>query len=268
MPQPSELLQLAQAAAEKAAQYIRSVDQPPDPASWDLKGASDFVTQVDRDSEQLITEILLNECPESVVLGEELSPDSSSQDADLVWIVDPLDGTTNFLHRYPAYAVSIAAQERGVLVAGVVTDIHGSVSYTAAAGNGAWCGDQRLEVSQTDIPANALIGTGYPFKNLDLLGEYQRQFSMILTSTSGIRRAGSAALDLVDVALGRFDGFWELSLAPWDIAAGTLLVREAGGLVTDTEGSEDVVRQGPIVAGNPAIHAWLLGVLTGTDSAR
>ena len=268
MPQPSELLRLAKTAAERAAQYIRSVGQPPDPTSWDLKGVSDFVTQIDRDSEQLITETLLKECPDSVVLGEELSPDSITQDADLVWIVDPLDGTTNFLHSYPAYAVSIAAQERGVLVAGVVIDIYGSTSYTAAAGNGAWCGNQRLGVSQTSIPANALIGTGYPFKSLDLLDEYLRQFSTILKSTSGIRRAGSAALDLVDVALGRFDGFWELSLAPWDIAAGALLVREAGGLVTDTEGSDDVVRQGPIVAGNPAIHAWLLGILARTDSAE
>jgi myo-inositol-1(or 4)-monophosphatase len=268
VPQNSELLQLAQAAAERAAQFIKSVDQPPDPASWDLKGVSDFVTQVDRDSEQLITEILLKECPESVVLGEELSPASGAQDADLVWIVDPLDGTTNFLHRYPAYAVSIAVQERGVLVAGVVTDIHGSASYTAAAGNGAWCGSQRLAVSQTSIPATALIGTGYPFKNLDLMDEYLRQFSTILRSTSGIRRAGSAALDLVDVAMGRFDGFWELSLAPWDIAAGTLLVREAGGLVTDCEGSNDVVRQGPIVAGNQAIHTWMLGVLTRPDSTE
>lgn len=268
MPQGSELLRLAQAAGEKAAQYIRSVDQPPDPTSWDLKGASDFVTQVDRDSEQLIAEILLRECPDSVVLGEELSPDSGTLGADLVWIVDPLDGTTNFLHRYPAYAVSIAARERGVLVAGVVIDIQRDLSYCTAVGEGTWCDDERLGVSRTDVPANALIGTGYPFKNLDLLDEYLQQFSTILRSTSGIRRAGSAALDLVDIAAGRFDGFWELSLAPWDVAAGTLLVREAGGIVTDTEGSEDVVRQGPIVAGNPAIHGWLLEILATTDSAE
>jgi myo-inositol-1(or 4)-monophosphatase len=224
---------------------------------------SDFVTQVDRDAEQLIAEELLGEFPESVVIGEELSPGSQDRNQGLKWIVDPLDGTTNFLHRYPAYAVSIAAQEEGKLVAAVVVDVHQDLTYSATAGGGAWLGDARLAVSQTRVPANALIGTGFPFKTLDLLPQYLRQFTTVLNSTSGIRRAGSAALDLVDVAQGRFDGFWELSLAPWDVAAGTLLVREAGGMVTDTEGCEDVVRQGPIVAGNHAIHSWLLDLLSG-----
>ncbi|UCG85132.1 MAG: inositol monophosphatase [Gemmatimonadota bacterium] len=262
VPQQKDLLQVAKAAAEKAAQHIRSVSQPPDPASWDLKGVSDFVTQVDRDSEQIIQDILLREFPDSIVVGEELSPGSSGSGDDLVWIVDPLDGTTNFLHGYPAYAVSIAAQRDGVLKAGVVVNVHRGQVYTASVGCGAWCGDVRLRVSHTKEPTSALIGTGFPFKTLDLMPEYLQQFSTILNSTSGVRRAGSAALDLVDVALGRFDGFWELSLAPWDIAAGTLLVREAGGVVTDIVGQPTVVRQGSIVAGNPVIHAWLLGLLS------
>ncbi len=262
MPQPAELLQAARAAAETAAQYIRSVSQPPDPASWNLKGVSDFVTQVDRDSEQLIADCLLREFPNSVVVGEELSPRSMANHDGLMWIVDPLDGTTNFLHGYPAYAVSIAAQEKGVLLAGVVVNIQRGLVYTATAGGGAWCRDMRLHVSNISEPASALIGTGFPFKILNMLPQYLKQFSIILKSTSGIRRAGSAALDLADVASGRFDGFWELSLAPWDVAAGTLLVREAGGIVSDAEGHTDVVRHGPIVAGNPAIHSWLLRLLS------
>jgi myo-inositol-1(or 4)-monophosphatase len=262
VPESIDLLRVAKGAAEEAAQYIRSVDAPPDSASWDLKGVSDFVTQVDRDSEQLISERLLGEFHQSVVIGEELSPGSLDSDEGLKWIVDPLDGTTNFLHGHPVYSVSIAAQDGGHLVAGVVVNVQQRSTYSATAGGGAWCGETRLGVSQTLEPANALIGTGFPFKTLDLLPRYLHQFSAILKSTSGIRRAGSAALDLVDVALGRFDGFWELSLAPWDVAAGTLLVREAGGLVTDIDGNNDVVRQGPIVAGNPTIHSWLLDLLS------
>ncbi len=261
MQEHRNLLRVAKTAAQRAAKYIRSVEHPPSPGSWDLKGVSDFVTQVDRDSETMITETLLSEYPDSVVMGEELAPDIQQMDHGISWIVDPLDGTSNFLHRYPAYAVSIAAQNDGQLAAGVVLDVHRDHLYTATAGGGAWISEHRMRVSQTAEPSLALIGTGFPFKALEFLPRYLRQFGTILQTTSGVRRAGSAALDLVDVSLGRFEGFWELSLAPWDVAAGTLLVREAGGLVTDTDGNEDVVRHGPIVAGNPAIHAWLLDLL-------
>jgi myo-inositol-1(or 4)-monophosphatase len=209
----------------------------------------------------MVSEALLAMFPDSRIVGEELTPEQEARREGLTWIVDPLDGTTNFLHTYPAYAVSIAAQMDAELVAGVVVDVYEDVEYYAAAGRGAWCNDERLRVSDVGDPALALIGTGFPFKSLDQLPQYLRQFTNILCSTSGVRRAGSAALDLVAVALGRFDGFWELSLAPWDVAAGTLLVREAGGHVTDTLGGTDVVRQGPIVAGNPEIHEWLLEIL-------
>ncbi|KPJ94079.1 MAG: hypothetical protein AMS18_04485 [Gemmatimonas sp. SG8_17] len=256
------MLALTLDAAQRAAGYIRSVRQLPQPAAWGLKGTSDFVTQVDRESEQLIAELLLREYPDSTIMGEELTPDSQGEENGLLWIVDPLDGTTNFLHGYPAYAVSIAAVVDGRLTVGVVADVSRNVVYHATADGGAWCGEQRLEVSGTSDPALALIGTGFPFKALDQLPQYLRNLANILCSTSGIRRAGSAALDLVDVSSGRFDGFWELSLAPWDVAAGTLLVREAGGVVTDTDGVTDVVRQGPIVAGNQEMHRWLLEVLT------
>jgi myo-inositol-1(or 4)-monophosphatase len=217
---------------------------------------------VDRESERLIAETLLRECPDSAIMGEELTPDGIGDQNGLLWIVDPLDGTTNFLHGYPAYAVSIAAMVDGKPTVGVVVDVPRNIVYHATAGGGSWCGERQLEVSETSDPALALIGTGFPFKALDQLPQYLRNLANILSSTSGIRRAGSAALDLADVSLGHFDGFWELSLAPWDVAAGTLLVREAGGVVTDTDGGSDVVRQGPIVAGNPEIQRWLLEVLT------
>jgi len=258
----TDLLDCARAAARRAADFLRSVERPRSPTSWDLKGTSDFVTQVDRDSESLISEILLAEHPDSVVVGEELTPHPEGIPAGVTWVVDPLDGTTNFLHEYPAYAVSIAAMVDGVLAAGVVVDVLRRREYHCTAGGGAWCGGHRLEVSDTNSAAYALIGTGFPFKALHLLPVYLRQFTTVLTSTSGIRRAGSAALDLADVASGRLDGFWELSLAPWDVAAGTLLVREAGGVVTGTNGDPCVVRHGPVVAGNPAIHAFLLEVMT------
>lgn len=261
MQQHRELLDSAITAATLAAEHIRSVERPSDPAAWGEKGTSDFVTQVDRDCEHLITESLLHDHPSSNVLGEELSPQAQGVTEGVTWVVDPLDGTTNYLHDYPAYAVSVAAMVDGALSAGVVIDVLRERVYHAIVGGGAWCNNKRIAISNTENAALALIGTGFPFKSLHLLPEYLEQFSKILTATSGIRRAGSAALDLVDLASGRLDGFWELSLAPWDVAGGTLIVREAGGLVTDTAGNGDVVCHGPIVAGNPSIHSWLLSEL-------
>jgi myo-inositol-1(or 4)-monophosphatase len=179
----------------------------------------------------------------------------------LLWVVDPLDGTTNYLHGYPQYAVSIAALLDGELAAGVVLDVARNVLYSATAGGGAWCGSSRLAVSSIADPRLALIGTGFPFRTPHLVPRYLRQFCAVHDAASGIRRAGSAALDLADVAQGHFEGFWELDLAAWDVAAGVLLVREAGGVVTDLEGSPDVVCRGAKVAGNPAIHGWLLQML-------
>lgn len=259
MPRYLDLLHVATAAARRAAAFIRGVERPRDPSRWARKGTSDFVTDVDRRAEQIIRDHLTKHGPAATIVGEELSPETPAH--GLRWVVDPLDGTTNYLHEYPAFAVSIAAVEETHPVAGVVLDVARDVVYTAAAGHGAWLGDQQLTVSVISSPQDALIGTGFPFKQLDLLPEYLRQFDAVLRSTSGIRRAGSAALDLVDVARGRFDGFWELHLAPWDVAAGTLIVREAGGLVTNRTGGADVITHGPIVAGNPTIHAWLLDLL-------
>ena len=217
------------------------------------------MTEVDRTAEKLIAEILLGSHPGARIVGEELSPVLLTD--GLVWIVDPLDGTTNFLHAFPSYAVSIAAALDGVLQAGVVLHVPRTEIYSASRGGGAWLGEQRLSVSSIVDPEFALIGTGFPFRELARLDDYQRQFARVARSTSGIRRPGSAAIDLADVAAGRFDGFWEQRLSAWDIAAGTLLIREAGGLITDMAGRNIGIEHTSVVAGNPAIHRWLIETL-------
>ncbi|MEE8060624.1 MAG: inositol monophosphatase family protein [Gemmatimonadales bacterium] len=256
MLSPLDLLDLAARAADRAAGYIRSVDAPKDPTRWGSKGARDFVTDVDRTAESLITEMLQRDGPPGTIMGEEHSPDVTAD--GLLWIVDPLDGTTNFLHGYPMYAISIAAAVDGVLQAGVVLDVTRNIAYRAALGSGATANGQSLAVSGLATPAHALIGTGFPFKQLDRLATYQGQFARVLEHSSGVRRTGSAALDLAAVAAGLFDGFWELILAPWDIAAGIVLVQEAGGRITDDNGRPLGIGHSSVVAGNPSIHAWLL----------
>lgn len=246
---------LATDAARRAADYLRTVERPRDPSSWGAKTTNDFVTECDRTAESIIADVLLGGEPGSTVMGEELSPDVA--DAGLVWIVDPIDGTTNFVHGFPAYAVSIAAAVDGVLAAGVVLHVEQNVLYHAAGGHGAWRDDTPLRVSAITEPRHALIGTGYPFKHPEHLERYLPQFARIAMASAGVRRAGSAALDLAWVASGIFDGFWELMLAPWDMAAGLLLIREAGGIATDLTGREVGASHTGIVAGNPAIHRWL-----------
>jgi myo-inositol-1(or 4)-monophosphatase len=253
-----ELLAIAQRAAERAAEYIRAAGAAEPPARRAIldKGHHDWATAVDHDAERLIRGVLHEATPESRVVGEEESP--ALHEGGLVWIVDPLDGTANFLHGYPQYAVSIAAARDGELQAGVVLDVTRECCYGAVRGQGAWCAGRRLRVSAVTDPELALLGTGFPFKHPDRLDAYLEQFRRLLPATSGIRRTGSAALDLADVAQGRLDGFWELQLAPWDIAAGQLLVREAGGVVTDLSGRDIRAEHTAVVAGNPAIQAWLL----------
>jgi myo-inositol-1(or 4)-monophosphatase len=233
--------------------------KPSDPSGWIRKGRADYVTEVDRTAEAMIREVLLTGEPGSTVVGEELSPQVVQR--GLVWVVDPLDGTTNFLHGLNAYAVSIAAAVDGTLEAGVVLDVPMHRLFRAARGQGAWLDEQRLAVSRLSDPADALIGTGFPFTDLSNVETYLGQLRRVMHATSGVRRPGSAALDLVSVASGAFDGFWEQRLSAWDTAAGILLVREAGGKVTDFTGRDLGVEHGPVVAGNPRIHEWLLGVL-------
>jgi myo-inositol-1(or 4)-monophosphatase len=254
-----DLVDVAERAAERAANFVRGA-RAPEAGAWTEKSRHDFVTQVDREAEELIAETLTGLVPGTVVVGEELSP-AAEYRGEVVWIVDPLDGTTNYLHGYPQYAVSIGALVDGVLSLGVVHDVARDVAYRAARGQGAWCGGAKLAVSELAEPSRALVGTGFPFKHLDGMEQYLRQFSEVMRTTSGIRRAGSAALDLADVAAGRFDAFWELHLAPWDVAAGVMLIREAGGVVTTLEGGDNVLRHGSIVAGNPTLHEWLMDLL-------
>lgn len=261
MREYNDLVKLAERAAGRAAEYVRTSARPA-PHSWTEKSQHDFVTEVDRAAEALIAETLTREEPGSVVVGEELSPGRAPR-GDLVWIVDPLDGTTNFLHGYPQYAVSIGCVADGKLCAGVIADVCRGRTYRATRGGGAWEENTRLSVSSGTEPRLALVGTGFPYKNLERLHVYLAQLAAVLGAASGVRRAGSAALDLVDVAAGRLDAFWELVLAPWDVAAGALLVREAGGVVTRLDGGADILGggHGSIIAGNAAIHRWLIQLL-------
>ncbi len=262
MRQFKDLVDVARRAAGAAAAYLRSLP-PVAAAAWVEKERHDFVTEADRGAETRIATHLTREVPGSTVVGEELSPAAQGA-AEVVWLVDPLDGTTNYLHGYPQYAVSIGCVVHGVLSLGVVHDVARDLVYWGASGLGAWQGARRLRVSALTTPERALVGTGFPFKQLDVLERYLRQFAAVTAASSGIRRAGSAALDLADVAAGHFDAFWELTLAPWDIAAGVVLIREAGGLVTTLDGSDDVLHAGAIVAGNPALHRWLSELLRRT----
>jgi len=252
-----ELLDVALEAARAAATVIRDATSKREGLVWETKGRSDFVSAVDKAAEQRIAEIVGRRLPDALMLGEELSPNALSN-SGIVVIADPLDGTTNFLHGYPEYAVSIGVAREGELCAAVVLNVPRGEEFTAIAGGGAFLNGARIKVSPLREPGRALIGTGFPFRTVEQLPQYVAQFSLVAAGTAGIRRAGAAALDLASVACGRFDAFWELTLAPWDIAAGILLVREAGGIVTDLEGQSARPIAGGLVAGNPAMHAWLL----------
>lgn len=260
------LLDICLLAAESAAQVIRKAAASLDDLTWEHKGTADFVTDVDRDAERAITGIIRGFLPTAPIVGEELTPASELVVDGIAFFVDPLDGTTNFLHGYPEYSVSIAAVQSRELVAAVVVNCASGETFTAEHGSGAYRDADRISVSRIEEPERALIGTGFPFKRPDLLGAYLDQFAAVSRASAGIRRAGSAAVDLANVACGRFDAFWELDLAPWDIAAGLLLVREAGGVVTDTEGTAKNPSFGGVVAGNNHMHRWLLDEVAGKTS--
>lgn len=251
------LLDISLEAARRAADVIRDATAQRDKLVWQSKGRSDFVSEVDKASEREIVSVINRRLPDAIVLGEEFSP-TTIAGSGMVVIADPLDGTTNFLHGYPEYSVSIAVACDGELRAGVVLNVVRGEEFTAAKDKGSFLNGERVRVSGLREPARALIGTGFPFKNIDRLPNYLEQFSLVMKGTAGIRRAGSAALDLSNVACGRFDAFWELVLEPWDIAAGILIVQEAGGVVTDLDGNPAQLQSGSFVAGNPAMHTWLL----------
>jgi myo-inositol-1(or 4)-monophosphatase len=262
-----DLLDIAQEAARTAAAVHRDRLGTVPPEAWSEKGTADFVTAVDHEAQDRILDVLRRRVPDHDVLAEESREEQSDNGSDWLWIVDPLDGTTNYLHRYPAYAASVAVTHRGRLMAGVVIDSARDQEWTATDGGGAFLDGAAIHASHIAELELALIGTGFPFKAAQLLPEYLRQFDQVLRRTTGIRRAGSAALDLCHLAAGYFDGFWELWLAPWDIAAGTLIARQAGARVTTLDGEEDLLRGDgaatAVLAGNPAIYEALGALVAG-----
>jgi myo-inositol-1(or 4)-monophosphatase len=255
------LLATALDAARAATAIHRAHLGRVDVEDWSEKGVADFVSYVDHEAESAVIARIRDTYADHQFLAEEAAaaPDAAlpAADADWLWVIDPLDGTTNYLHGYPQYAASVAVSHRGELLAGAVVSGATGQEWSAVRGGGAFHDGTRIHVSAVLRLELALIGTGFPFKTLHQMPKYLDQFDRITRRTAGIRRAGSAALDLCYVASGFFDGFWELYLAPWDVAAGALIIREAGGLITRTDGSADVVGHGPIVAGNPYIHPAL-----------
>ncbi|MCC7411661.1 MAG: inositol monophosphatase, partial [Gammaproteobacteria bacterium] len=258
-------LNIAVRAARKAGDIIiRQLDRGPTLTVMS-KAHNDFVSEVDHAAEQAIIAILRAAYPEHGILAEE----SGAQPGDdYLWFIDPLDGTTNFLHGFPQFAVSIAVSRRGQLYQGVVYDPLKQDLFTASRGQGAQLNGRRIRVSGLIHLDTALIGTGFPVKHREHIDTYVAQFRTLLESTAGLRRAGAASLDLAYVACGRLDGFWELGLSPWDIAAGALLIEEAGGLVTDVDGGVDFLRSGAIVAANPALLKNLLRSLRAAGPGR
>ena len=258
-------LKTAAGAAALATGFIAEESKKRDTITWEEKSATDFVSHVDIGAENIIREYFARENPEIRIIGEELGADGAI-DQGLVAIVDPLDGTTNFLHGYPNYCVSICVALDGVPQAGVVYDVARGGLYNAMAGGGAFVDRTPIRVSTITSPARALIGTGFPFKDVTHADLYVKQMRRLMPVVSGMRRAGAAALDLCDVARGRFEAFWELYLNPWDLAAGVLIIREAGGRVTDFSGADARMIGGPIVASNGVMHEWFLDVLTAGET--
>jgi myo-inositol-1(or 4)-monophosphatase len=257
------LLATCVAAAVRGAEVIRGFEQGRASLEWEEKARADFVSAVDRASEEAIGETVRARHPDAQIVGEELAPELGAL-SGVTFVADPLDGTTNYLHDFPWYCVSIAALVDADPAAGAILNVPTGELFTATAGGGARRSGQPIAVSRIDAPRRALIGTGFPFRRTEEVDPYLRVMAGVMREVSGLRRPGSAALDLADVACGRFDAFWELRLAPWDVAAGILLVREAGGLVTDLQGEPARIAHGPIVAGNPAMHAWLLERVAGS----
>ena len=253
------MLNIAVRAARKAGSVINRATL--DGASLQVrsKRANDFVTRVDGAAEEAVIDIVRKAYPDHGFLAEESG--SAGGDAETVWIIDPIDGTTNFIHGFPQYCVSIAVQQRGALAHAVVYDPVKNELFTASKGRGAFLNDRRVRVSKCEKLDDALVGTGFPFKELSRLDLYMRQLRFFMSKSSGVRRAGAAALDLAYVACGRLDAFWELGLSPWDMAAGALLIQEAGGLVADPLGEQDFMRSGDICASTPKIFPQMLAAL-------
>jgi myo-inositol-1(or 4)-monophosphatase len=234
----------------------------------DAKGASDYVSSVDRESETAIRQFLLQELPDSTFLGEEMG--QSGGEGCYRWIVDPLDGTTNYLQGFPVFAVSAALEEVapgrkwGDRIIGAVINPLTDDLWTAIRGQGAWKNGQSIRIGAKTDFSRCLLATGFPFRAKHELKDYLRTFEEMFMASTGIRRAGAAALDLCWTAEGIFDGFWEHRLSAWDVAAGALIIQEAGGVFTDFDGSDDFLTSGNVVGASPAIHARMLKIIQST----
>jgi myo-inositol-1(or 4)-monophosphatase len=247
----------ARKGGEIALRHLQHVHQ----LKVHTKQHNEFVTKVDLESEEAIIETIRERYPDHAFLAEEggLKGDG---DGEYVWVIDPLDGTTNYVHGFPVFAVSIALRVKGRLTVAVIYDPNRQEIFTAIRGKGAQVDGRRIRVSSRKDLQEALIGTGFPYRSKDHVESYMKMLASVLTETAGIRRPGAASLDLAYVAAGRLDGFWEFGLQEWDIAAGSLIVREAGGLISELQGDGDYFRSGNIVVGNPKVHDALRKLLT------
>jgi myo-inositol-1(or 4)-monophosphatase len=255
------MLNIAIKAARAAGTIINRAALDVESVRVSKKMENDFVTEVDQASENTIIETLLNAYPDHGILAEESGRTHGNPDAEHVWIIDPLDGTTNFIHGFPFYCVSIALQSRGRLEQAVVYDPTRNDLFTSTRGRGAFLNDRRLRVSKLIRLKECLISTGFPFRDGDDFNAYLSMMSQVMTRTAGLRRPGAAALDLAYVAAGFSDGFFETGLHPWDMAAGALLVTEAGGLVGNFTGEADFLQQRECLAANPKIYGQLVTLL-------
>jgi len=260
------MLNIAVKAARRAGSIINRAALDRTQLEIRAKRANDFVTQVDKAAEAAIIDIIRQAFPDHAILGEESGASEGKSGgaagkAEYRWIIDPLDGTTNFIHGFPQYCVSIALQHRGATAHGVIYDPSKNELFTASKGRGAFLDDRRIRVTKCENLKNSLVGTGFPFKEMSRLDLYFRQLREVMQTAAGVRRAGAAALDLAYVAAGRMDAFWELGLAPWDMAAGALMIQEAGGLVGDLAGDANYLESGDIAAATPKVFPQLLAAL-------
>ncbi len=252
------MLNIAIKAARAAGAIINRASLDLERLQVNTKAPNDFVTEVDHAAEAAIIDTLLGAYPGHGILAEESGSARGARDSEYVWIIDPLDGTTNFIHGLPTYAVSIGLSFRNLVQQAVVYDPARNDLFYATRGRGAYLNDKRLRVSKRTRIADALIGTGFPFRKGDDLDQYLKILETVMKSCAGVRRPGAAALDLCYVAAGWYDGFFETGLSPWDVAAGSLLVTEAGGLVGNFTGEADFLHQREVVAGSPKIYGQLV----------
>jgi myo-inositol-1(or 4)-monophosphatase len=255
------MLNIAVKAARAAGSIINRAAFDVERLTITAKGVNDFVTEVDQAAEAAVIETLLTAYPGHGILAEESGRAHGAKHSEYLWIIDPLDGTTNFIHGFPVYAVSIALAFRGKVEQAVVYDPARNDLFVASKGRGAFLNDRRLRVSKRTRLADSLIGTGFPFRKGDNFKRYMAMFEQVMQSCAGIRRPGAAALDLCYVAAGWYDGFFETGLHPWDVAAGSLMITEAGGLVGNFTGEADFLYQREAVAGNPKVYAQLVQML-------